>query len=64
MSLNYEKELTEDNEGNFVNSFASVIGIGICFSGQRPSAGTSKVIQRRRREKRRQSKKKGCNKIS
>ena len=28
------------------------IGIGICFSGQRPSTGTSKVIQCRRREKR------------
>ena len=29
-----------------------LIGIGICFSVQRPSAGTSKVIQRRKREKR------------
>ena len=27
------------------------VGIGISFSGQRPSAGTSKVIQRQRREK-------------
>ena len=28
------------------------LGNGICFSGQRPSTGTGKVIQRLRREKR------------
>ena len=38
---------------------------GICFSGQRPSTGTCKVIQRLRREKRKKIEgEKASNKIS
>ena len=48
------------------DSWETEAGIRICFSGQRPSAGTGKVIQHRRREKRSKTeqKKKPSNKIS
>ena len=49
--------MNTNNDNNNNNSNITIFILewnGICFSGQRPSTGTGKVIQRLRREKKKE----------
>ena len=54
-TLGYAPEDCLAVEGSVLEAHSGASSVewnGICFSGQRPSTGTGKVIQRLRREKR------------